>query len=51
MFISRDTKSGAQNRELEPGYKFGIHRLWMVIEAEGVDEINQGENVSEKRGA
>lgn len=45
MLISRDSKSRAQNRVLELGYKFGMHRLWMVIEAKGDDGLSQGENV------
>lgn len=43
--FSRDIKSGAQNRELELGYKFGIRRLQMVMEAQGADDISQGENI------
>lgn len=45
MLISRDTKSETQNGEKELGYIFGIHRLWMGIEAKGVDMIIQRENV------
>jgi hypothetical protein len=38
-----EIESGSQGREL--GYKFRIHRLWMVVQAKGIDKISQGENV------